>query len=908
MNVLDDRPDPDALLLRVQQDEQALERGKLKIFFGFAPGVGKTYRMLQVARDLIAERQYAPDEIVLGIIETHGRYDTECLVLGLELLPRKKVEYHGRIFEELDLDAALARKPKVLLVDELAHTNIPGSRHPKRWQDVEELLDAGIDVLTTLNVQHLESLNDVVAQITRIRVGETAPDSVLDRADSIELVDIAPEELLQRLKEGKVYLPAEAERAREHFFRRGNLLALRELALRRTAQHVDEDVRAYREEHGVAATWPAGERILVCVSPAPSSSRLIRAAARMAAGLRCSFVACYVESVTLEPLSEADRDRLDEYLRIAESLGGSTVRLTGQHVSETLVAYARQHNVTRIVIGKPTHSRWRDWLRGSLINEVVRGSGEIDIHVIGGDSAEERGAHDRPRARRYAPLWNYVSSAAVALAALGAALFLRGGMNLPDLEMLFLLAVMIAAVWFGRGPALVCAGLGVACYDFFLVPPYHTFLVHDRKYFLTFTMMFGVGYVMSELTGRLRRHEHDALAREKNTGVLYALTRELASTDLPDQIAAIAARRAADAFCATCVILARSIDGGFRRLGAFPADAATDEKAAALAHWALERDQVSGLGTDTLPGASILCAPLRAGDSRLGVLTLLPDDARALRVEQRTFLDVFCRQVAVALERARLSDDARLAALRAKAEEMRSSLLSAVSHDLRTPLASITGAATTLRDGAHLSHETAAELVEAIVDQAERLERLVANLLDMTRLDSGAVTLKRDWVPLEEVIGSALTRLESRLENRRISVDIADDVPLVFVDPVLFEQLFVNLLENAEKYTPKTTSVEIRAFKNADAVFIDVADEGPGLPVGTESKVFEKFFRGPHAGATGAGLGLAICKGIADAHGGHITANNREGQGAIFRVEIPCATNPPSVSPPSVSPPSEVTA
>lgn len=917
MDDRDHRPDPDALLRRVQRAEARAKRGKLKIFFGFAPGVGKTYRMLEEALSLVAEQRL---DVVIGVVEAHQRVETARLARGLELLPRREVEHRGRTLAELNLDAALARRPALLLVDELAHTNAPGSRHPKRWQDVAELLEAGVDVFTTMNVQHVESLNDVVAQITGVRVRETVPDSVLDRADTIELVDLAPEGLLERLREGKVYLGEQAERAAAHFFRRGNLLALRELALRTTAQHVDEDVREYREEHGVAAPWPAGERILVCVGAAPSSARLIRAAARMAAGLRCPWVAAYVEASAGRPMSEGDRQRLEAHLRLAETLGASALRLSGSSVAEALLEHARKANVTRLVIGKPTHPRLWDRLRGSLLDELVRGSGDIDVHVIRGDDASDappRGA--APESER-ATSWHYLSAGLLVAGTLGLALLLRALMNLPDLEMLFLLAVMVAAVWFGRGPSVLAAALGVASYDFFFVTPLHTFSVDDHRYVLTFGMMFAVSFAMSELAGRLRRQQRDAQAREQRTLVLYELTRELSSTDEPERIAAIAARHAAEIFHAQAIVLGVSSAGALEVMGATPEGAGLEARDLGVAKWSVEHDALAGLGTDTLPGAEVLCAPLRAGRSRLGALALVPRGRReaasggarmraraglgsdgdlggSFGADQRGFLDVLCRQVALALERARLSDEAKQSALKAKTEEMRSSLLSAVSHDLRTPLASITGAATSLRDDVELAPETKAELVEAIVDEAGRLERLVGNLLDMTRLESGAVALRRDWVPLDEILGSALTRLESSLEAREVSVSIAPDVPLVSVDPVLFEQVFVNLLDNAVKYSPRGAPIALVARCDGERVEIDVVDHGPGLPEGAEQRVFEKFYRGAHEGVSGAGLGLPICKGIVEAHGGTLRAETREAGGASFRVSIPRGGTPPSLPP-----------
>jgi len=883
----DDRPDPDVLLRRVNAEAARAGRGKLRIFFGFAPGVGKTYRMLQVARELATHHKR---DVLLGIVETHRRAETMALTDGLETLPRKPIAYRGHLLDEFDLDAALARKPEIVLVDELAHTNAPGSRHTKRWQDVGELLDAGIDVLTTMNVQHVESLNDVISQITGIQVRETVPDQVLDRADAVELVDISPEELLDRLREGKVYVPEQAKRAVEHFFMRGNLLALRELALRRTAQHVDEDVQEYRAQHGVSVTWPAGERILVCVGPAPSSGRLIRAAARMAAGLRCPWAAVYVEGLGLHTSSE----RLEAHLRLVESLGGEVTRLAGARIAETILSYARRRNVTRIIIGKPTHPRVRDRMRGSLLDAVVRGSGEIDVHVISGDAGDDAVQSRPTNAGDRSSGVGYVTATALVGAMVLLGLALRALGDLPDLEMLFLLAVMVAAVWLGRGPSLLTAALSVACYDFFFVPPFYTFSVSDRRYVLTFTMMFGVGLLLSELASRLKRQERNAVAREERTAVLYSLSRDLGATSDPISIATTAARHAAEIFAARAVVLQLAADGELRSLGASPPDATLELKDLTVAKWAATHAELAGLGTHTLPGSVSICAPLQIA-SVLGVLVLLPHSAAAHTVEQRAFLDVFCRQLAAALERVRLAADARVSALRAKTEEMRSSLLSAVSHDLRTPLASITGAATSLRDDHALSEGTRAELVEAICDEAARLERLVSNLLDMTRLQSGAVTLKQDWVPLDEIIGSALTRTEERLGERAIRIELSPELPLLFVDPVLFEQVFVNLLENAAKYTAPGTPLELYATCKPQRISIELVDHGPGLPEGDEEKLFEKFYRGPNSGVPGAGLGLAICRAIMEAHGGTIRALRKPDAGAAFEIQLPIAAEPPSV-------------
>lgn len=884
------------LLRKVQQEEQRNARGKLRIFFGFAPGVGKTYRMLQVARAAKAQGV----DVAVGVVETHRRSETAALLDGLELLPRRLVLYHRHNLEEFDLDLALARKPAVLLVDELAHTNAPGSRHAKRWQDVLELIEAGIDVFTTVNVQHIESLNDVVAQITRVRVKETIPDSILDSADEIELVDLAPDALLQRLHDGKVYLPEQAKVAAAHFFQRGNLLSLRELALRRTAQHVDEDVQEYREQHGVADTWAAGERILVAVGPAPSSGHLIRATARMAAGLRCPWIAAYVDTSALGPENEQARQRLETHLRLVESLGGRVTRLTDSRVADSLLEYARKNNVTRIVIGKPTHSRLRDRLRGSLVDSVVRGSGDIDVHVIRGDAGEAAPRADAAPARIVAPLRAYVQAAIIVAATTSIGVTIRSMFPVPDLEILYLLAVMVAAARLGRGPAIFAAALGVAAYDVLFVPPYFRFAVADARYFLTFGMMFGVGFVISELTTRLRRQERGALAREERTAALYAFSRDLDRApvgDVPSRereaVADVITRRASDVFAARTFVYGVDESGSLALASAFPSGAAFDPKELAVVQWCFEHGRPAGRGTDTLPGSTYTSTPLVSGGKTVGVLALELASHEPLGAEPREFLLAFARQSALALERIRLAEEARRSQVRANTEAMRSSLLSAVSHDLRTPLASITGAATSLRDDAQLPESTRGELVASICDEAERLERLVANLLDMTRLESGALVLKKDWVPVEEVVGSALTRLEARLGERPIHIDLPDDLPLVSVDPVLFEQLFVNVFENAAKYTPAGSAIDIRGRHQGAQVVIEVSDRGPGVPAGSEEHIFEKFSRGSHAGISGAGLGLAISRAIAQAHGGSMTARRRtDASGSTFSISLPVLSPP----------------
>ncbi|HSA21199.1 MAG TPA: sensor histidine kinase KdpD, partial [Myxococcota bacterium] len=837
-------------------------------------------------------------DVVVGCVETHGRPETAQLLDGLEVLPRREIDHRGTALAEFDLERALARRPGVLLLDELAHTNAPGCLHEKRWQDAMELLEAGIEVHTTLNVQHVESLNDVVSQITFVRVRETVPDSVLERADELELVDLPPDELIGRLHAGKVYVPEQARQAVEHFFRRGNLLALRELTLRRAAERLDVDVRAYRQEHGIRTSWPTAERILVCVGASPSSPRILRGARRMAAGLRASWVAAYVDAPDAHRATKVDRERLRSHLRLAESLGAEVVRLVGAHVSEEILRYAREHDITRIVIGKPTHARWRDLIKGSLVNRLIRESGEIEVNFIGGDEAPVSAA-PKPEPRKRGISWNGVGLAGLLVTlATGLGVPLRPYLAQADLVAIFLLIIMLVAFRHGRTPSLVAAGLSVAAFDFFFVPPFYTFNVEDGRHLLTFSMMFGVGLAISSLTSRLRGQERGARIRESRTSALYSLSRELAAAQDEGRAAEVTARHAAEVFGGEAVVLLADGEGALDVRGASRPGLALSDEELAAARWACGHGRPAGRGTDTLPGARVTCVPLQAGAATLGALGVITPSLELLDLEHREFLDAFVRQAALALERARFVRDAEAAALRIRTEEMRSALLSTVSHDLRTPLGAITGAGTALRDdGGRLGPEQRAELLDTVCIEAERMERLVGNTLDMMRLEAGGLVPRREWVPLEETVGSALSRLETRLGSRAVAIDLPEALPLLSVDPVLFEQVFVNLFENVLRHAGPDSPLEIAAREQGGTVEIEVADRGPGLPAGAEQLVFDKFYRGPRVRAGGVGLGLSICKGILQAHGGTITAENRPGGGARFRIALPAQAAPPTLEP-----------
>ena len=885
------RPDPDQLLLQVQEEETRTRRAKLKVFFGAAPGVGKTYAMLSEAQ----ERRAEGIEVVIGVVETHGRSETAALLEGLEVLPRKELAYAGQFIPEFDLAAALKRRPGLILMDELAHSNVMGSRHAKRWQDVLELLEAGIDVHTTLNVQHLDSLKDVVAQITGVIVRENVPDTVLERADEVELVDLSPDELLVRLKEGKVYLPDQARHARDHFFRKGNLLALRELALRHTAESVDAQMRRYMASEGIHKTWAAGDRLLVCVGPGELSERLIRGTRRMAGALGAPWLALYVESSKHLTFSDADRARIEVNLRLAEKLGGETAVIEGGgSLQEDILTFARDRNITKLVVGKPSRPRWMDLLMGSTVDDLIRHSGDIDVYVITGDPGREPAS---PLVRRSitSPLRNYLLSAlVVALASVIAALIFRRT-ELADVVMVYLLGILIVATRFGRGPSLLASLLSVAALDFLFVPPYLTFVVTDFRHVGTFAVMLLVGVVIGNLTERVRAQARLARGREQRTHALYRLGQELARSAGSAALVASAIQNMATQFQSHAVVL-QPDEQGRLQAPVHPLAFPLNEQEMGVAQWVFEHAEPAGLGTPTLPGARATYLPLKGVAGTIGVMGVLPDGApRWVEPDQRQLLEAFANQTALALERTQLAEQSARDRRRADEERLRNALLSSVSHDLRTPLGVITGAVSTALETPDLPEPARRELLQSAQEEAQRLHRLVSNLLDITRLESGALDLHTEWTPMEEVVGAALNRRELGGEARRVRVSLPEDLPLVAMDGVLMEQLLLNLLDNALKYSPPGSPVDIKAWAAGKSLTLSISDQGPGITPGEEERIFEKLARGQAtASRPGAGLGLAICKGIATAHGGRIQAVNHPQGGAQFLVTLPLGT-PPSM-------------
>lgn len=901
MNDAPQRPDPDILLAQVRAGEDRARRGRLKIFFGASAGVGKTYAMLSAAR--AAQAEGTP--VTIGVVETHGRPETQALTQGLPRLPLREVAHKGHTLREFDLDAALAfgaqHPDGLVLLDEFAHSNAPGSRHPKRWQDTEELLATGIDVWTTMNVQHLDSLNDVVSGITGVRVWETVPDRLFDEADEVVVVDLPPDELLERLHSGKVYLPTRegggddqrAERAAAHFFRKGNLLALRELALRRTADRVDDEVRAFRQAGAVRPVWPNRESLLACVGPGPAADKVVRCAARMAAQLDLPWHAVHVQALSREP-SAATQKALD----LAESLGASVSSFSDRDPAGALVRHAREHNLSRLVLGRAR--RRRPWSR-PLAERIAAVAGDLELLQV----AEPSGAREREGAAHAAepprdPRWPGYLAAGLACALTAVlATPLIPVLELSNIVMIFLLIVVAIALRYGRGPAVLAAFLGVALFDFYFVPPRFTLAVSDVQYLVTFGVMLVVALAIGQLTAVLRQQADAATRRERRVRALHDMSRDLSAALLPEQVADIGARFVRAEFGMPSTLLAADLNDRLQPLpgGQAPVDMA-------VAQWAFERGEPAGRGTDTLPASATLVVPLKAPMRVRGALVLDPGGARALDTEQRRALGACASLLAISLERIHYIEVAQHSTVQIESERLRNSLLAAISHDLRTPLASLVGLGEALRLTPPALSPAQTELAEAIAQSARRMAALVNNLLDMARLQAGAVPLQRAWQPLEEVVGSALAACGDALHGRAIQVDLPADLPLLQFDAVLMERVLVNLLENAAKYTPPGSAIRLWAEADAEAVRLRVDDHGPGLPRGQEARVFEKFERGARESATpGVGLGLAIGRAIVEAHGGRIEGHNRtrEGrvEGARIEITLPRGTPPPADNPPS---------
>jgi two-component system sensor histidine kinase KdpD len=863
--------------------------GRLKIFVGAAPGVGKTYEMLEAAHARLKESV----DVVVGVVETHGRKETEALLEGFEILPRKPMVYVNRILDEFDIDAALKRRPELILVDELAHTNVAGSRHPKRYQDVEELLDAGIHVYTTVNVQHIESLNDVVAQITRVRVREIVPDEVLARADAIKLVDLTPEELIQRLKEGKVYIPAQAERALKHYFSPANLTALRELALRRTAERVDEQLLEQMQARAIPGPWAAGERILVCVSEDPRSAGLVRYAKRLADRLHAPWTALSVETGRTLQLGEEERGRIADALRLAERLDGdvATIPASSRRIADDIIGFAQKNNVTHIIVGKSTRSRWFEIVNGSVVHDLVRRAGDISVHVIaGGEIAAEAatGTVTRQEAFDGRPYALALAAVAASVAA-GEALWTWIGVE--NVDLVFLTAIVGVAIRLGLWPSLLASVASAACYNFFFTEPYHSFNISEARDVIAVLFFTVVAVVVSNVAARARTQLLATVERTRTTESLYGFSRKLAGAGTLDDVLWATAHQIA-AMLKVRVVLLLPQEGSIAVKGGFPPEDRLDEADLAAARWAWQQSRPAGRDSDALPGAKWLFFPMRTGRGPIGILGICRDEpGPLLRPEQRRLLHALADQGALAIERVHLVEDIERVRRAADADRLRSALLTSISHDLKTPLAAVLGAAGALRDlPKSLGDEEKADLLATVIDESERLNRFIANLLDMTRLESGAIVPNSAPHDVSEIVGSALERVRKILAPHRIEVAIPADLAMVTVDPVLFEQVLFNLLDNAGKYAPAGTTIRIQGWHENGTVRLQVLDEGNGIPPDDLEHIFDKFHRVQKGDRVlaGTGLGLSIARGFVEAMHGTITAANRtDRSGAVFTITLP---------------------
>ena len=891
----DRRPSSGALLKEVER----ANRGRLRIFLGAAPGVGKTYEMLTVARTQKAEGA----DVAIGIVETHGRAETEALTAGMERIPRRAIEYKGLRLTEMDLDAILARRPRLVLVDELAHTNVPGCRHPKRYLDVEEILAAGIDVYTTLNIQHVESLNDVVARITRIRVRETVPDSVIEAADEVELVDLTPGDLMQRLREGKVYVPKQAERAIRHYFQPGNLTALRELALRRTAQRVDNQMVDYMRRHAIDGPWPAGERILVAVEGGAKAAAIVRHGKRLADRMHATWLAMNVETAH----DTNEMGAAAAALRLAQQLGGEPVALPGSDVAETIIEYSRANNITTIVLGKTAKPTWRRWFADSVTQGIIDRAGGIDVHVV--DAGKETTDSRRgPAAVQQPPrIGPFLTSCALVLAAIPIAMGLRELFDVTNVPLVFLTAILIAAAREGLWPSLFACFLAILGYNFFFLPPIYTFTISDPQNVVALFFFAIVAAITSNLASRVRGQAVTARLRAKNTDDLYQFSRKLASAVTLDDVLWATAHQIALMLRVRVVVLLPNGDD-LTVLAGFPPEDQLQDADLAAAKWSWRNNRVAGRGSDTLPGAKWLFQPIRTSRGTLGVAGVIRDEPGPLLTQdQQRLLDALSDQAALAIERVHLARDLHAARLQAETDRLRGALLTSISHDLRTPLASIVGSASSLKSrDMSLDTPTRESLVSVILEEAERLNRFINNLLDMTRLESGALRPRASPIDLSDVIGAALHRARNLLGDHNVEVDLAPDLPMPRLDMVLFEQVLFNLLDNASKYAPPKTTIVLRAWREGSHVMIRVLDEGNGIPPDDLERIFDKFYRahGTDRRRAGTGLGLAICRGFVEAMGGTISAANRtDRSGAAFTIVF---AEPNEISLPKETHPEEI--
>ena len=887
-NDRDNRPSPEALLAEAKLET----RGRLKIFLGASPGVGKTYAMLQAAQDRLKEQS----DVIIGVVETHGRKETEELVKGLEIIPLKTVDYRGRIFQEMDLEAIIQRRPTIVLVDELAHTNVPGCSHVKRYQDVEDILNAGINVYSTLNIQHLESLNDIVERITSVKVRETLPDSVLADADEIELIDLSPEDLLKRMAEGKVYVPEQAKRAIQNFFSPGNLTALREMALRHAAERVDAQMVNYMRAHAISGPWPARERILVCVGDDSAGARLIRVAKRVAERRDAPWVAVYVETHRHLSLSEQDKDRIDHAMRLAEQLGAETVTLQGEDVSQEILTYAKEHNCTMLVVGRPHKRGWKNLLGVSKTDQLLSRCAAYDVLLIGDDDSEAIPSDIQHRKIKEATNWlsYFLSGFGVALAT-GIGFFIGQWLPVANISVGFLIVVMLVAMRLGRGPAIFASISSFLAFNFFFGEPRFSFSLTDTHFILTIFFFLAAAILVSNLASRAQNQVETSKLSARRTSNLYEFSRKIAAAVTKDDVFWAVVHHVAATIHGKSLIL-QNVEGRLQIAAGYPPEDQISDKDAAAADWAWTNGRKAGRGSTTLPTSEWLFLPLKTAHGSVGVLGIQMEGQEFMAPDESRLLEALADQAAVAIERTSLVADVEAARLATETGRLRSALLSSLSHDLRTPLVSILGAATSLIEyQTKLSATDRLELSQTILDESERLNRFVQNLLDMTKLESGALKPKIDWVELRDVISAALEKAHKLLKRRQVRVDIDPDSPLMCIDPILIEQVFFNLIDNACKYSPQGSTITIWSRVRDQQILIEVCDQGEGIAEPDRERIFDMFYRVYHTDkqTAGTGLGLAICRGIIEAHQGKIkAAPGLNGAGACIVITFPLKAPP----------------
>jgi len=884
------RPNPDELLKAINKQETKSQGGKLRIFFGMSAGVGKTYAMLQAAQQRIQEGV----DIAIGVAETHGRQETEALLKGIPQIPKQKIDYKGTVLEELDLDAVLKRKPKIVVVDELAHTNVPGARHPKRYQDVLEILRAGIDVYTAMNVQHLESRKESVESFTGITIQETVPDSVMDRANQIELIDIAPHELLKRLKEGKVYLGDRAQVAAQNFFKEGTLTALREVALRFTAERVDQQLRDMVDSKQLESGVKASERLMVAVSHSPYSQSLIRATRRLAYNLEAAWVAVNID--TGLPLNNEDQAQLAKNLTLARELGAEVVSTTDTSVPAALKRIAKQKGVTQIVVGRPVRRWVRDYLEGgSLLDRLVRESGDVDVHVIRYEAPNRKTPSILSQIKPHSSFSQYWTVSWWVAGAILLGELINPWVGYRAVGFLFLAVVLAVSLFVGIGPIIFTAILSAIAWNYFFIPPLYTFVITSPEDFMMCVAYLIVAATMGVFAARIRRHESILREREERANFLYEITREIAASHHRSEFLENILGRMNLLFNGECNVFLRDQFGKLNSKGESRYHFEMGEKEMAVAQWAFDNQKRAGWSTDTLPLAKTLYIPLRGPREVLGVFAFRPKSTRRLSTEQENILYSSVRQISLAIEQEILEDRSKEAEKLRESERLHQTLLNSISHELRTPLTAIMGSASALADEKNASNpEKRFALIQNLTESGDRLNRVVANLLDMTRLSSGVMTLHKDWYSARELVVTSLSKTKHYVGNHIVKVNIQDDLPPINVDFTLMEHVVFNLVLNAVTYSPENTEVIVSAFIEDDDFFITVEDQGPGIPQDQQNRIFDKFHRLPGTAAGGLGLGLSICRSIVELHHGAITAENRPEGGAKFMIILPLEKSPPT--------------